>query len=113
MNDIDRYLKEDLGKEGDITSDSLFTDEIAAAKLIVKEDCIVAGLKEVKLLFEKTGVDIELKANDGDFVNSGSIIALINGTARSILKVERLALNIIGRMSGIATDTKKQGHIDT
>ena len=107
MDDIDRYLKEDLGEEGDVTSDSLFTDEPAKAKIIAKEDCIVAGLKEAKSLFEKTGAETELKVKDGDFVKKNTIVATIKGSARSILKGERLALNIIGRMSGIATDTKK------
>jgi nicotinate-nucleotide pyrophosphorylase (carboxylating) len=107
MDDIDRYLKEDLGEEGDVTSDSLFTDELAKAKIIAKEDCVVAGLKEAKLLFEKTGAETELKVKEGDFIKKNTIVATIKGSARSILKGERLALNIIGRMSGIATDTKK------
>lgn len=107
MDDIDRFLKEDLGEEGDITSDSLFTDELAKAKIIAKEDCIVAGLKEAKSLFEKIGAETELKVKDGDFVKKNTIVATIKGSARSILKGERLALNIIGRMSGIARDTKK------
>jgi nicotinate-nucleotide pyrophosphorylase (carboxylating) len=107
MDDIDRYLKEDLGEEGDVTSDSLFTDELAKAKIIAKEDCVVAGLKEAKLLFEKTGAETELKVKEGDFIKKNTIVATIKGSARSILKGERLALNIIGKMSGIATDTKK------
>ena len=107
MADTDRFLKEDLEEEGDITSNSLFTDELAKAKIIAKEDCIVAGLKEAKSLFEKTGSETELKVKDGNFVKKNTIVAMIKGSARSILKGERLALNIIGRMSGIATDTKK------
>ena len=107
MDDIDRYLKEDLGEEGDVTSDSLFSDELAKAKIIAKEDCVVAGLKEAKLLFEKTGAETELIVKEGDFIKKNTIVATIKGSARSILKGERLALNIIGIMSGIATDTKK------
>ena len=107
MDDIDRYLKEDLGEEGDVTSDSLFTNEGAEAKIIAKDDCIVAGLKEAKTLFERVGAEVELKVKDGDFVKKNTIVATIKGSARSILKGERLALNIIGKMSGIATDTKK------
>jgi nicotinate-nucleotide pyrophosphorylase (carboxylating) len=107
MNYIERFLEEDLGKEGDITSDSLFTNEHANAHIIVKEDCIIAGLDEIKDVFEKTGAKVELKVKSGDFVKKGTIISIINGTARSILKGERLAINILGRMSGIATETKK------
>jgi nicotinate-nucleotide pyrophosphorylase (carboxylating) len=107
MDDIDRFLKEDLGEEGDITSDSLFTNEHAEAKIIAKEDCIVAGLKEAGIVFKKMGVSTEFRVKDGDFVKKYTDIAIINGSASSILKGERLALNIICRMSGIATETKK------
>jgi nicotinate-nucleotide pyrophosphorylase (carboxylating) len=107
MDDIDRYLNEDLGEEGDITSDSLFSDESADGKIIVKEDCIVAGLKEAEMIFNKSKVNIALKVKDGDFIKKGTIVAIMNGQARSILKLERLVLNILGRMSGIATETKK------
>ena len=111
MNDIDRFVKEDLGKEGDITSDSLFTDEIALAKVIAKEDCIVAGLEELSMVFKKFGAETKFEFKDGDFIRKDSIVAEVKGLASSILKGERLALNIIGRMSGIATETKKLGDI--
>jgi nicotinate-nucleotide pyrophosphorylase (carboxylating) len=107
MDDIDRYLLEDLDKKGDVTSDSLFTDEKAQAYIIAKEECIVAGLEEAKLVFERTGAKVKLQVNDGDFVKEKTVIVKINGHARSILKGERLALNFICRMSGIATETKK------
>lgn len=107
MNDIDRFLDEDLGTEGDITSESLFTDEYAKAHIISKQDCIIAGLDEITNVFNKTGAKTELKVKNGDFVKSGTIISFVSGNAISILKGERLAMNIIGRMSGIATETKK------
>jgi len=107
MDDIDRYLQEDLGEEGDITSDALFTDEGAHAFIIAREPCIVAGLEEAKIVFEKTGAETQLKVNDGDFVKEKTVVAEINGSIRSILKGERLVLNFIGRMSGVATETKK------
>ena len=107
MDDIDRFLKEDLGEKGDITSDSLFTNEQAHAEIIARDDCIIAGLMELKTVFDKTGTTTTLKVSDGDFIGRGTVVATIKGSARSILKGERLALNIIGRMSGIATETKK------
>ena len=107
MDDIDRFLEEDLGDEGDITSESLFTDEDAKAQIIAKEDCIIAGLEEIRNVFEKTGAKTEFKVKNGDSVKNRTIVALVNGTARSILKGERLAINIIGRMSGIATETRR------
>jgi len=107
MDEIDIYLKEDLGEKGDITSDNLFSNEFASAHIIAHEDCVVAGLKEALDVFKRTGAKANLKMKDGDFVRKGTIIAEINGSARSILKAERLALNIICRMSGIATETKE------
>ncbi|KYK22100.1 nicotinate-nucleotide pyrophosphorylase [Thermoplasmatales archaeon SG8-52-2] len=107
MDDIEKFLDEDLGKDGDITSDSLFTDEYAKAHIITREDCIIAGLDEIRDVFEKTGAKIEFKVKSGVFVKKGTVISIISGPVRSILKGERLAINIIGRMSGIATETKK------
>lgn len=107
MDDIDRFLKEDLGREGDITSESLFTNEDAQAEIIAKEDCIVAGLEEMGIIFKRTGSETRPQTNDGDFVKRDTIVAKIKGPIRSILKGERLALNMMGRMSGIATETKK------
>ncbi len=99
MDNIDKYLLEDLDKKGDVTSDSLFTDEAAKAHIIAKEDCIVAGLEEAKLVFERSGAEVRLQVNDGDFVKEKTIVANIKGPVRSILKGERLALNFICRMS--------------
>lgn len=107
MDDIDRFLKEDLGEKGDITSESLFTSEQASAEIIALDDCIIAGIEEMKTVFDKTGAVATLNISDGDFIEKGTVVATIKGSARSILKGERLALNIIGRMSGIATETKK------
>lgn len=107
MDDIDRFLEEDLKDKGDVTSDSLFTNENGKAHIIVKEECIVAGLKEAKKVFEKTGAKIKLQVKDGDFVKKQNIVAEIKGPVRSILKGERLALNFLCRMSGIATETRK------
>lgn len=107
MDDIDLFLKEDLGKEGDITSESLFTNEIGKASIISKEDCIVSGLEEAKEVFGRTGAKINLKVEDGEQIKKNTIVAEVEGPLRSILKGERLALNFIGRMSGISTETKK------
>jgi len=107
MDDIDRFLEEDIGKEGDITSNFLFTDEIARAHIVAKEKCIVAGLEEIKMVFKRTGAQIELLVNDGDFVKEKTIVAEIKGPIRSILMGERLALNFICKMSGIASETRK------
>jgi len=107
MDELDRFLSEDLGKKGDITSNALFTNQTANARIIAKEDCVVAGLEEARLLFTKIGITATLFIQDGSAVEKGKTVMEIYGSVRSILKGERLALNIIGRMSGIATETKK------
>jgi nicotinate-nucleotide pyrophosphorylase (carboxylating) len=67
---------------------------------------VIAGLEETTLLFQYFGVTAEQNISDGDAVNKGTIVMELDGPARSILLVERTALNLIGRMSGIATRTK-------
>jgi len=105
MDDIDRFLREDLGKQGDVTSNALFTTENASAVITAKEDCIVAGLTEALLVFQKTGAKAKQLVKDGTLVKKGTAVLKIEGHTRSILKGERLALNFIGRMSGIASET--------
>ena len=107
MDEIDIYLKEDLGEEGDITSNALFHNETAKARIVSNEDCVVAGLEEVKKVFEKTGAKTKLLVKNGEYIKKGTSVAEIIGSARSILTGERLSLNIMGRMSAIATETKK------
>lgn len=106
MNDMDRYLLEDLGKDGDITSNSIFTKETGDGHIIARQDCVVAGLSEAKQVFEKTGSNVKLMARDGDKILKNSVVAKIHGPLKSILTGERLALNFICRMSGIATETR-------
>ena len=107
MDEIDRFLKEDLGDKGDITSNALFTRQTAKACIITKEECIVAGLQEAVRVFKRVGATATLLVKDGDAVQKRIPVLEIKGTVRSILKGERLALNIIGRMSGIASETKR------
>jgi nicotinate-nucleotide pyrophosphorylase (carboxylating) len=110
MDDIDRYLQEDVGKDGDITSDALFTNETARAFIIAKEACVVAGLEEAQQVFTKMHAKALLLVRDGTTVRKKTPVLEIRGSAKAILKGERLALNFIGRMSGIASET--QGLVD-
>ena len=107
MDEFDIFLKEDLGDIGDITSDSLFSDEKVQGKIICKENCIVAGLEESQIIFKRLGANINFFVKDGDNIPLGTVVAEVTGLATSILKAERLALNFISRMSGIATETNK------
>ncbi len=93
----------------DITTDNLFTDETSEGVLIAKEDGVLSGVLVMKRVFELIDETIIVKVinNDGMFVEKSDIIAIISGKTASILKGERVALNLMQRMSGIATLTSK------
>jgi nicotinate-nucleotide pyrophosphorylase (carboxylating) len=103
-----RALAEDLGDRGDITSASSVTeDSVSTANLVAREPGVMAGLAvaaHVFLVVDPT-VRFEALAADGDRVDVGSVIAIVSGRSRSILTAERTALNLLGRMCGVATAT--------
>ena len=104
---IDAALKEDVEK-GDHTSLSCIPPEKSCkAHIIAKEDGIIAGIEVAGKVLERVdpGLEIDLKVSDGDAITEGDQVVIINGNARSILKAERLVLNFMQRMSGIATLT--------
>lgn len=105
MDDIDLFLKEDLGEKGDITSEALLTDEEGVAFIRAKEGCIFAGAQEAAAVFERLCCTVQLIRNDGDAVKAGEPVLEVRGKLKHILAGERLALNFIGKMSGIATLT--------
>jgi len=99
-------LKEDIPTI-DITTDNLFTDEVSEGVFIAKENGVLSGINVMKRVFELVDENIYIKIinNDGAHVENGDIIAIISGRTASILKGERVALNLVQRMSGIATLT--------
>lgn len=102
-------LKEDINNV-DITTDNLVdNDSRSKAYMISKEDGVIAGLKVAKRVFEILDGEIKItfNVNDGDKVTRGINICEIEGRTKTILKGERLALNILQRMSGIASTSKK------
>ena len=109
---VDKIIKdaliEDIPNE-DITTNSIIDGEsISTVDLLCKEDGIISGLDVFKRVFEMLGnVEVELYKYDGERVYSKEKIALLKGNTRNILKGERLALNLLQRMSGIATLTNK------
>lgn len=100
------YLDEDLGN-GDVTSDALIGDVEARANLIAREDCILAGNEEATRIFEHEGLRVRHFVPDGHEVRSETVIMEITGDAKAILRTERLALNFVMQMSGIATLTRQ------
>ncbi|MCX7988745.1 MAG: carboxylating nicotinate-nucleotide diphosphorylase [Thermodesulfovibrio sp.] len=107
-------ILEDIGN-GDITSQLIVPEEcIANAQIICKEDCILAGLPFIRRFLYILSLNFSLQPNsiefkeyfkDGDFIEKGKIIAELKGNARLLLAGERIALNILQRLSGIATLT--------
>jgi nicotinate-nucleotide pyrophosphorylase (carboxylating) len=100
-------LTEDLG-QGDVTSASVISPETtASAQVIAKQNGIVAGVEEAVVLCQSLGLKVEERVKDGDAIRAGQCLLDIQGDARTILAVERTLLNIMSRMSGIATSTKR------
>ena len=102
-------LTEDLYPYGDITSNLLKKSEIIEAKLVSNQKAIVAGLLFAKHTFNQVDKKIKviLKKKDGSSIKKNSVIAIIKGKASSILIAERVALNFLSHISGIATKTNQ------
>ncbi|PKQ63200.1 nicotinate-nucleotide diphosphorylase (carboxylating) [Labilibaculum filiforme] len=106
---INHAFQEDIGS-GDITTNNLVPENtLATASMTAKADGIVAGLDIAEMVFRKLDANLEWfpKVKDGDRVAKGDVILEIKGTYRALLTGERLALNLMQRMSGIATETAK------
>jgi nicotinate-nucleotide pyrophosphorylase (carboxylating) len=104
---LQAILAEDLG-QGDITTALIVSEKsMAKAVVIAKEAGIVAGVEEVKILLESLQLKAETSVVDGERIKPKQILMKIFGDTRTILSVERTLLNIISRMSGIATTTRK------
>lgn len=105
---LKNWLEEDM-PFGDITSDNIFDKQIGSGKLIAKEAGIICGLDIVGKVYEilDEQVILTLELQDGDLVEVGQIIGTISGPMASILKGERLGLNLLQRLSGIATMSYK------
>jgi nicotinate-nucleotide pyrophosphorylase (carboxylating) len=100
-------LAEDIG-QGDITTALIVpADSTAKAEVIAKEAGVMAGMEEAKILVERLGLKAKILVPDGEKVKAKSVLMKISGHTQTILSVERTLLNIISRMSGIATTTRK------
>lgn len=108
---IDKIIKDALMEDmpsGDVATDNVIPDgHISHARFIAKEDGVISGVEVVRRVFELVGGKFTLSFNvkDGDKVSKGDVIALLDGETKTMLKGERVALNLIQRMSGIATTT--------
>jgi nicotinate-nucleotide pyrophosphorylase (carboxylating) len=111
---IEQFLLEDVGS-GDLSTDLVFGKEVMGRGVFtVKEDGIICGLDMIALTYEAYGdssVEVKLYKKDGDSVKKGEKIAEVYGAVATLLPCERIALNLMQLMSGVATMTKK--YVDT
>lgn len=102
------FLQEDIGT-GDITSASVLPRHKAVYATVLctgSNESITCGLEEAQTVFDVCGCSTELVMRDGSLVRKGDVVMNVRGEARSVLKAERTALNLVMRMSGIATITR-------
>jgi len=106
---VDRALVEDLGW-GDATTEALIPgDQEGIASIMAKEEGVLAGIDIANKVFQRVdpALRVTILIADGSQINQGSIIAKVEGNVASILKAERVALNFLQRLSGIASETKR------
>ena len=105
---VRQAIREDISPSGDITTRNIKNKKITA-KIISGENCVIGGLNFAKEAFKILDKKIifEAKTKDGRKINKGRVIAILRGKASSILKSERVALNFLGLISGVATITNK------
>lgn len=106
---IDLAFAEDIGDGDHTTLCCIPENAMGAQKLLVKEDGIIAGVEVAKKIFSRFDPTLEVEQfmSDGDKVKVGDIVFVVRGKVRSLLQTERLMLNVMQRMSGIATTTSK------
>ena len=104
--DLLRFLNEDI-PSGDVTSRAVIPDRRCAARITGKEDAVISGIHEAEALCTHCGITFTRKVAEGAEIRAGTVIAELSGTASAILMVERTMLNLMSRMSGIATATRR------
>jgi nicotinate-nucleotide pyrophosphorylase (carboxylating) len=102
-----QLLAEDVG-QGDVTSAAVVSAGLTVeAAVVAKEAGVAAGIEETVILAESLGLSVKTEVADGDEIKSGKVILRISGDARAVLSAERTMLNLLSRMSGIATATRR------
>ena len=101
---VDRALDEDIGT-GDITTELTVPANLrASGRFLAKQDFVLAGIELLPLIYAKQGgADLQLLRNSGDLISSGDTLATVKASARTLLTCERVSLNFIQRLSGVAT----------
>ncbi len=102
---LSEFLAEDIGK-GDVTG-ALLPKQKISARIISRENGVVAGVKHVREIFRLEKCNARIMKKDGSKIRPNQVVMIITGDARKILACERTALNLLSRMSGIATQTNQ------
>lgn len=108
IDSVSAALHEDLGRAGDITTDSTVpVDAVATVQLVSREPGVIAGLPLAQMAWQllDPSVEVDVHLPDGSRVVPGDVIATVHGPARALLTGERVALNFLGQLSGVATGT--------
>jgi len=102
-------MSEDLKPSGDITTALIKNNKKIKAKIISNQNCVIGGLSFAKEAFKYSNKKVVFKSNskDGRKINKGKVVAIVYGKAKGILRSERVALNFLSLISGVATITKK------
>ena len=106
---IERAIAEDLQGGEDVTSTSTIAkDAISTADFVARKAGVLAGIEMLKATLEEVGLsDIDVVMQDGEAIAAGDVLLTVTGNTRAILLAERTALNFVGHLSGIATETSK------
>ena len=106
---VKQAMSEDLKPSGDVTTKLIINNNKIKAKIIAKQNCIIGGLDFAKKAFKYSDKKtiFKIKTKDGKKIKKGKVVAVVFGKAKAILKSERVALNFLSLVSGVATTTKK------
>ncbi|MQY05958.1 carboxylating nicotinate-nucleotide diphosphorylase [Actinomadura macrotermitis] len=107
---VENLVRTALAEDGgtDVTSEPIFgPDETAAGAFTAREDGVVAGVPVAETVFELLGIGYVAKVADGDPVTAGQVLISVTGPTRAVLRAERIALNLLTHLSGIATATRR------
>tara|TARA_Y100000590_G_scaffold388288_1_gene462548 strand:+ start:356 stop:1171 length:816 start_codon:yes stop_codon:yes gene_type:complete len=108
-NLVKQAMSEDLKPSGDVTTRLIKNNKKIKAKIILNQNCIIGGLNFAKEVFKYSDkkITFKIKTKDGKKIKKGKVVAVVSGKAKAILKSERVALNFLSHISGVATTTKK------
>ncbi len=112
---LDLAISEDLGGVGDITSRAIFSDQTGKAQLVAKQGGVLAGIPYLERTYQRIGekVSIKTEKEDGAILQNGDVVARLEGPVVSLLEGERIAINFLSFLSGIASSSREYAQAAT